>query len=79
MEDTRFKVIKLFAYVVTIIHQIVSFFFIFGVMWLVNLLFKEDINIWLVTFIVYTIFIVKNYTEIIVNSTLKEIKNNEDL
>ncbi|WNM54276.1 hypothetical protein CoNPh17_CDS0080 [Staphylococcus phage S-CoN_Ph17] len=48
-------------------------------MWLVNLLFKGDINIWLVTFIVYTIFIVKNYTEIIVNSTLKEIKNNEDL
>ncbi|WNM54275.1 hypothetical protein CoNPh17_CDS0079 [Staphylococcus phage S-CoN_Ph17] len=27
MEDTRFKVIKLFAYVVTIIHQIVSFFY----------------------------------------------------
>lgn len=79
MEDTRFKVLKLLAYVFAIIHQIISFFFIFGIMWLVNLLFKVNTNIWLVTLIVYTIFIAKNYTKIIVNSTLEEIKNNEDL
>lgn len=79
MEDKRFKIFKLFAYVLLIIFQIVFFFFIFGIMWLVNLLFKVDINIWLITLIVYTIFIAKNYTKIIVNSILEEIKNNEDL
>ena len=79
MEDTKFKMLKLFGYVFLTILEIAFFFIIFGIMWLINLLFKVDINIWLVTLIVYTIIIVRNYIRIILNSVLEEIKNNENL
>ena len=79
MEDTSFKVLKLFAYVLLIIFQIVFFFIVFGIMWLISLMFKTDINIWLVTLIVYTVLTIINYINIIVNSTLEEIKKNENL
>lgn len=79
MEDTKFKMLKLLEYVFLTILEIAFFFIIFGIMWLINLLFKVDINIWLVTLIVYTIIIVRNYIRIILNSVLEEIKNNENL
>lgn len=79
MEDTKFKMFKLLGYVFLTILEIAFFFIIFGIMWLINLLFKVDINIWLVTLIVYTIIIVRNYIRIILNSVLEEIKNNENL
>lgn len=79
MEDTKFKMLKLLGYVFLTILEIAFLFIIFGIMWLINLLFKVDINIWLVTLIVYTIIIVRNYIRIILNSVLEEIKNNENL
>lgn len=79
MEDIKFKMLKLLGYVFLTILEIAFFFIIFGIMWLINLLFKVDINIWLVTLIVYTIIIVRNYIRIILNSVLEEIKNNENL
>ena len=79
MEDTKFKMLKLLGYVFLTILETAFFFIIFGIMWLINLLFKVDINIWLVTLIVYTIIIVRNYIRIILNSVLEEIKNNENL
>ncbi|MDU8952494.1 MAG: hypothetical protein E7G37_01625 [Streptococcus sp.] len=79
MEDTKFKMLKLLGYVFLTILEIAFFFIIFGIMWLINLLFKVDINIWLVTLIVYTIIITRNYIRIIVNLVLEEIKNNENL